>query len=329
MRIDIDFLAGSHGNFLEFVLNKILLGETLAQPTPFNALGASHIKSKNYLDQRVFFSDHYHERKFYNSTADYIVSIQITEDDLLPLSLVSLLRAGDYNISPKQLEIDTYGKFNNFSYRHLITKINEGFGSVAAYNDIKADSWPCINNVEEFGLLPSWIQRECLDEFGIKLFYLSEKTPNCPKHILREFFKIGFLNPHQQGFWELQNRMNYPPDVQLYVFPYSAFYSEIEFKKHVYAIFEEFKLTPSGYDVSGLYSEFISKQIYANSKKECDDLVEMVFNSVDIPLPNLTVLHEAYIDAMLERRSGKEMPVLFDEYFKTTGEIYRFLCNEI
>ena len=37
--IQIDFVAGSHGNFLEFVLNKLTLGDLIIDKTPFDSLG--------------------------------------------------------------------------------------------------------------------------------------------------------------------------------------------------------------------------------------------------------------------------------------------------
>jgi hypothetical protein len=57
-QVSIDFVAGSHGNFLEFVCNKFL-GKLDINFSPFNAAGASHIKSQSFLKNRLFVADHY------------------------------------------------------------------------------------------------------------------------------------------------------------------------------------------------------------------------------------------------------------------------------
>ena len=88
--IHIDFQGGAHGNYLEFVCNKIA-GVTVN--TPFNSLGASH--SKQYTGIKIFHADHYsflHKPFVFNK----IISIQIDTDDLLLLQQISLLREGDY-----------------------------------------------------------------------------------------------------------------------------------------------------------------------------------------------------------------------------------------
>lgn len=328
MRIDIDFLGGSHGNFLEFVLNKVALGDGISQTTPFNSLGASHIKSAEYLKKQIFFGNHYSHPGWPDSSAANLISIRFNEDDLLPLALVSLLRAGDYNIAPETLEVDTYFKYNNANYFNLITELNKCFSSVQPYREIKAENWPDIEHVKDFDSLPQWIKRECIEDFNMKLFHLCETTPHCPRRILREFFKKGFLYPQRNGFWEHQERMQYLPEVKVFVFPFSAFYSENEFKIQIQKVFEFFQVPRTEYDLTTVHTEFLEKQKYMNAKHECDEIISKVISGIDEELPTLTVLHEAYIDAMLEKYSGKEMPVLHDSYFNTTREMHSYI-NEV
>ena len=88
--IHIDFQGGAHGNYLEFVCNKIA---GVATGMPFNSIGASH--NKVYTGKKIFYADHY---TWWPKPIvfDKIISIQIGKDDLLPLQQVSLLRAGDF-----------------------------------------------------------------------------------------------------------------------------------------------------------------------------------------------------------------------------------------
>ena len=47
-KIYIDFIGGSHGNFLEFVCNVFIAKIKTANFLPFNSAGASH--NKQYLE---------------------------------------------------------------------------------------------------------------------------------------------------------------------------------------------------------------------------------------------------------------------------------------
>ena len=80
--IHIDFQGGAHGNYLEFVCNKIV-GATVG--SPFNSLGASH--AKHYTGKKMFYADHY---SFWPKPFkfDKIISIQIDTDDLLQLQQI-------------------------------------------------------------------------------------------------------------------------------------------------------------------------------------------------------------------------------------------------
>jgi hypothetical protein len=132
MKIGIDFISGSHGNYLEFILTKLMFPEELPA-SPFNNLGASH--NKNYT-RKVFFAEHWFLTEEGKKTIpNDIISIRFTADDLLILMSVSLLRAGDQNIHNNELHINTYNKLsgcykdtlNNIltSYKDNLSEVNE------------------------------------------------------------------------------------------------------------------------------------------------------------------------------------------------------------
>ena len=123
MTIPIDFVAGTHGHFLEVVLNRFF-NITKTNLDPFNALGASHNVNAEYLNSRLFVARHWFEDSTDQiSQFNRAISIQFDLDDLLLVSSVSLLRAGDLGIDNNQLEIDTYIKLNNKFYQGLLAEI--------------------------------------------------------------------------------------------------------------------------------------------------------------------------------------------------------------
>lgn len=125
--IPIDFVAGSHGNFLETVLNKYF--GIAAIDNTFTAIGTSHRKTNQYDQNKLFSAKHWFQLypREYLEQFDKIISIRFTQQDLLLLSSVSLLRAGDFNISNECLEIDTRIKLNNQFYKHLLQHIDRTY----------------------------------------------------------------------------------------------------------------------------------------------------------------------------------------------------------
>jgi len=120
--IAIDFVPGTHGHFLEKILNKFF-NVTPDMPETFTPTGTSHNKTLDYNNNRLFRSEHWSELYADRLTSiKKIISIRFDPMDLLLVSSVSLLRAGDCNIDNNDLETDTVSKLNSF-YRSTLEQI--------------------------------------------------------------------------------------------------------------------------------------------------------------------------------------------------------------
>lgn len=294
--ISIDFQGGAHGNFLEVVCNKIA-GVDCAG-LPFNQFGASH--QKTYTLPKQFVANHFSFLPA-DITTQKVISIQMTEDDLLPLSQISLLRAGDFGIDNDHLEINTYNKLNTAQYRWVLDILLDSFftGQIAAsYNAVKDPSWPEIQTLTEFHQLPQHIQQECLEIHNLQLIECSAESPNCPRHILREFFEIGFANPANSGFITQQQKMQYD-NLDVYIFPFASFYNTDLFIEQVKSIAAWADIVYNDYEsLVDLHTEFLKRQPYASSKQRCDTLIEQMIHDKNF-LPTLTLMEEAYVNAKL------------------------------
>jgi len=305
--IYIDFQGGAHGNYLEFICNKFLAKIDTLNEAPFNNFGAAH--DKQYLDERKFYCDHYCEHPGILETisANAVISIQITENDLLPLALTSLLRAGDYNINPKDLEHDTFNKFNNINYRSMLDNLKSGFfenNIKDGYNAVKDESWPEVFTHDDFLNLPEHIREECLEYHNLEILQFDEKNSNCPRHILREFFRIGFSNPSEFGFMERQENMGYPSEFKVFVFPYIEFYDTKKFLKQIYAIAKWADYAVNYEDINKikkLHKEFLLRQPYINAKNNCDALINLYIKNALKKFPEMSVIEEAYIESKVNK----------------------------
>ena len=150
--IYIDFQGGAHGNYLEFVCNKFL-AKVSCDDTPFNIHGASH--NKIYYSDKIFSAGHYFDylgkkTEFEDSK---IISIQINYDDLLPLTSISLLRAGDYGIDNEQLEINTYNKWKNPHYQWVLDNLINSFFNLHMEKSTNRYGIIMISSIKLHGLI--------------------------------------------------------------------------------------------------------------------------------------------------------------------------------
>ena len=295
--IHIDFQGGAHGNYLEFVCNKIA---GIAIGTPFNSAGASH--NKLYTAKKIFYSDHYSFRPR-PMVFDKIISIQVDTDDLLLLQQISLLRAGDFGYDNNQLEIDTFNKLNNRQYKWVLENIVRNFFANQiqnSYNAVRDPAWPDVTTIEDFRNLPDWIKKECSEQHKLELLELSPERPDCPRSILQEFFQIGFLHPEQHGFIVRQQQAKYDSTKQVYQWPFRCFYDITVFLQEIKKVAEwaEISYTCQS-DIEELHNEFLQRNPYKNSKVRCNTIIKEIQSGKPPNLDNINLVEEAYINAKL------------------------------
>ena len=284
--ISIDFVPGSHGHFLEYVCNKYIMGQVV-DFDPFNSIGASHAKFNN---------ENYNKNKHFRALhysienidrSDTVLRITIDHDDLLVLTAGTFLRAGDSNINLNSLENNTYHTLSDSTYfSWLVESLN--------------NSYPELD--------------------------LSATNPNCPRHILREFFKFGFAHPEQNGLILEYGKLSYPSDVKCFDFSYKSFYNKQLFYKSLNKIADWVGKSCSLDINSTIWDKFYSKQIFRNYKQQCDEIITYVRNKESLAIPNLDLLQESYINGVLEKQYDIEMPFYQEKYFTNTAEIIKHLC---
>ena len=281
--ISIDFIAGSHGHFLELVCNKFLAKIDI-NFEPFNELGAAHNSSKDYTAKKLFFAGHYSElaAKLHKK----IIQISFTTNDILPLMSVSMLRAGDLNIDNDNLEFNTYHKLNNRYYSNLLNNIR------SAYPDIT----------------------------------ITPENPDCPRYILREFFKFSFRDPENNGLYQKQKLMSYDSFHDVIEFKFENFYNLNNFILNLEKIAAWYGTDLCSIsDIATFWEKFYSKQIYKNAKKTCDNIIEAVKSGKHVAIENLNLFQESYINGVLEKIYKKEMPFVQPFYFTNTKEIISYI----
>lgn len=287
--IPIDFVAGTHGHFLEVTLNKFF-SATPVDFVPFTSLGTSHNATEEYTKNKMFHAEHWSElypeqvKEF-----DQVIAIKFSPDDLLYVASVSLLRAGDMQLNNDQLEIDTYNKLNNTFYKNSLDTI------LTSYPFLQVD----------------------------------QDNSNIPRYVLREFFKYGFRDTAINGYWQKQLVMQYPSSCNVFEFEFASFYNFDHLTRTIESLENFLNLKfKFGNDFAMMYKQFAEFIPYLTHKAQCDQIIEKIISQVVVPIPKLTLLQESYINAELEKHFHKEMPFHQDEYFNSTQLVLQYIKEQ-
>jgi hypothetical protein len=196
------------------------------------------------------------------------------------------------------------------------------------YCAVSDPTWPLISTDNDYFLLPAHIRDECEQVHGFKYYYYNSEHPNCPKHILRNFFKIGFNNPYNSGFMKDKQRMCYDESCSLFVFQLHKFYTRSDFVEELsrLAAWCNMPFDPAHLNFEQLHQEFLAKQIYKTSKQDCDAIVTRVLSGNDFELPQLGVIREAYIESAWEQIFQKEIINKNDAWFTTASQLRNALA---
>lgn len=213
-----------------------------------------------------------------------IIHITFDAKDLLLLSSICFWRAGDVGIDNNLLHEHTYHKLHNRYYQHMIAELNAHFPQIE----------------------------------------LSSQNPHCARHVLREYFKLGFRDPNQHGLMRAQNLMS---QYQCqHKFEFERFYHEPAFLQGMQDLADLAHMPiqdPDG--LTQLHKKFLQRQPYRYHAQMCDDVLMAVAQGLDQPIPDLTLLQEAWIDAALECRYHREMPAEKTTYWRNTQQILDYV----
>lgn len=108
----IDFFGGTHGNFLELLINLFIHQIDYKVDNFFNENGACHVKNLDPLYVRKIECHHYSYFNIPFNSDDLVIEIHCSEDFMVPALVNSLTRAGNQVMDISNLEINTIKKLS-------------------------------------------------------------------------------------------------------------------------------------------------------------------------------------------------------------------------
>lgn len=162
--------------------------------------------------------------------------------------------------------------------------------------------------------------RESLLHYGVDI---ANDQP-VSKGMLRESFKYNFVDQGNNSLMQMIQKQVYT-GVSKNIF-LRDFYSVSQYIAMIQSIVTDFKLP---YDVNtawyeNLWQRFINKNDIINYEQDVINVFQSVVNKVDRAM-HLNIIQQAWLNAMLENKFGKEMPFHMEEYFTSTSEVNQYL----
>lgn len=331
--IPIIFYAGTHGNFVEFTLNKVIYGDKIHMSNPLGVLGTSHLKrtDSNYQSHKIFKCEHLGE--YDHLTSKPCLKIDFDSSDDLFVIQLNLKRGEDYNIDPDTLEHMTYqklfGKYGPYGKDFhgpdkIINDINK-FTDLTPYYNIKDNSWPVINSVDDFYNLPKHILDECINVFGYKPIQITKDRPDAPRWVLRSIFKSWFLNRSNVPSNTMSLLGKHRPTYNLSL---RKLYNTDSFKQEIVNIGKFFNVEINLDNFSDqVHRQFVDMVPYKESKFKCERIIKSIDNHEHFQIA-LNVVEEGYINYYIEQKFGIVMPEETEQYFKDTSELSAYVKRE-
>ena len=282
--IQIDYVNGAHGSFLMHVINN-LVNNTCVEPFVKHQAGAAH---KLVPYQNKIASRHHYSIQNNRNLLKNVVSIRMEEDDLLMVSELLMHRWNHFD--PDELDVHSFYKIYKSQYSTNLMKIYNAYDV-----PLKSD-------------IPRHILRDYFKHMLDTNFYSDKLGESLCKFLMK-----------QQAMLEYSDL-----DIKLIEFNFKWFYDYNDFKQGINSIKEFFNLDYKDNEdtLIKMHSSFL-KNNPAIGMNDVYAIFEQIKNNVEIGIPKLRLLQEAWLNLQIEKMTNKSMFTV--DYFTNTREIYEHL----
>ena len=165
-------------------------------------------------------------------------------------------------------------------------------------------------------------------EFYDKLYSLySIKNNAIPKWLLRDAYKLGFLDWNKQGSVVSSREDikwvddNLAKDNDVHYTQVDAFFTTETLRRELFDLDVKFDLDLNLDDLNSIHKKFLSMNKILQSQKNTDIVLNAIKENKDISIPPLDIIQQAYVYAQLEKKYEFITMPLTNKFFETTKEI--------
>jgi len=166
------------------------------------------------------------------------------------------------------------------------------------------------------------------EEFYKKIYRLYSINNNAvPKWLLRDAYKLGFLDWNNQGSvisskqdisWINNNLQEHN---SVYFLNVNIFFTTEILKNELKKLNDIFNLQLDLNDVDVIHKEFLNHNKILQTHKHTDIVLDAVDTDKNIDIPSLDIIQQAFVYAELEKRYDFITMPMIEQFFNTTKEI--------
>ena len=169
-------------------------------------------------------------------------------------------------------------------------------------------------------------------EFYDKIHELySIDNDNVPKWLLRDAFKMGFLDMERQGsVIELKRDIKWLEDNlkknnAIHYTQVDVFFTTDTLKRELQDLDQKFALNLDFSQLEKIHEDFIGRNKILQTHKNTQIVLDAISNKKDIAIPPLDIIQEAWVYAQLEKKYDFVIMPMTEDFFKTTKEIVDYI----
>ena len=223
----------------------------------------------------------------------------------------------------------TFDGYKNKDEPHiLITMEEKDLLFIERWVTIRAGDFGVDTSKDLVKVTTEFLKRFSWDK-KFKQYYnldLLKSNYTIPKFILRDSYKMSFLDPSKNGFIvnDKMLRTNMPKNT--YLFPVSSFWDKNSFYESLKKLDEFFDLKLVISDTT-IHDKFLQGLHFIETKNRGEEVITAIKNLQDIDITNLDTVEQAYVSAWIEKNNRFITIPVSNQFFRTTGEILQWLEN--
>ena len=161
------------------------------------------------------------------------------------------------------------------------------------------------------------------DKF-LKYYNVDLAKDKAPKFLIRDFYKLSFLDPNKNGFIEFDKKLRTRQPKNTFCFPVSSFWNTDDFFDTLQRAsdFLDLKLDISD---KSIHKTFLNGLTFIDTKMRALEIIQAIQNKIDIDISDIDTVEQAYLSAWIEKEHRFVVVPQSNSFFKSTGEILTWL----
>lgn len=153
-----------------------------------------------------------------------------------------------------------------------------------------------------------------------KYYNVDIEADKIPKFLMRDFYKLSFLDIDKNGFIEFDRQLRSNKPQNTFCFPLSSFWDKDKFFTTLQQAGDYLELKLDISDTT-VHDNFISGLNFIDTKDRVQDVIQAIEKEQDMDITSLDVVEQAYLSAWLEKNNQFVVVPICDKFFQSTSEI--------